>query len=94
MFRPRIRASLSFGMVQRSGDLLTVPMAANSYVGASACQQALGVRDNVVVGVRSCNFLEESATTAFTGNNWPTNPGWASDDAERLAQTMLDKVAV
>lgn len=78
--------------VQRNGDLLTVPMAANSYVGATACQQVLGVRENVVVGARSCHSQEDSTGTAFTGNNWPANPAWADDDAQRLAQLMLDKV--
>jgi serine/threonine-protein kinase len=82
------------GVVQRSGDLVTVPMAANSHIGPAACQQALGARDNVVVGARRCDYWEEPATTAFTGSTWPTNPEWASDDAERLAQLMLDRVVI
>ena len=80
------------GTVQRNGDLLTVSMASNNHNGAQACQQALGVRENVVVGTRSCNNLEDSAATAFTGTGWPVNPNWASDEAQRLAQMMLDKV--
>jgi PknH-like extracellular domain len=88
---PENSRAFELGTVQRNGDLLAVPMAANSYVGASACQQVLGVRDNVVVGTRSCNFLEETAATSFTGDNWPTDPAWADNDAQRLAQLMLDK---
>ena len=91
---PENSRAFDFGTVRRNGDLLTVSMAANSYVGASACQQALGVRDNVVVGTRSCNYIEETAATAFTGDGWPTNPDWAKDDAQRLAQSMLDKVTI
>jgi serine/threonine-protein kinase len=82
------------GAVQRNGNLVTVPMAANSHIGPAACQQALGARDNVVVGARRCDYWEESAATAFTGSTWPTNPNWASDDAERLAHLMLDKVVI
>lgn len=89
---PENSRAFELGTVQRNGDLLAVKMAANSYVGASACQHVLGVRDNVVIGTRSCNFQEESAATAFTGDDWPTDPDWADDDAQRLAQSMLDKV--
>lgn len=91
---PENSRAFEFGTVRRNDDLLTVSMAANSYVGASACQQALGVRDNVVVDTRSCNYIEEMAATAFTGDGWPTNPDWAKDDAQRLAQSMLDKVTI
>jgi serine/threonine protein kinase len=47
--------SYTIGPVQREGDLLTVSMAAISGLnGANACQHVLGLRDNVVVGARSC----------------------------------------
>lgn len=42
------------GSVERQSDLLTVPMASKWFTGPSpgieACEQVLGVRDNVVVG--------------------------------------------
>jgi hypothetical protein len=82
------------GAVIRSGDLVTVPMAANSHIGPAACQRALGARDNVVVGTRRCDYWEGSATTAFTGSEWPTDRNWASDDAGRLAQLMPDRAVI
>ena len=71
---PENARAFELGTVRRNGDLLTVSMAANSYVGASACQQVLGVRDTVVVGTRSCNHLKESAATAFTAKAGPPTP--------------------
>jgi serine/threonine protein kinase len=82
----------SLGTVQRNGDMLTVSMASNNHNGAQACQHALGVRENVVVGTRSCNDVAESSATEFTGSGWPVNTNWASDEAGRLAQVMLGKV--
>jgi serine/threonine-protein kinase len=76
------------GTVQRDGDLITISMASppgeNS---ADACQQALGVKLNVVVEARACEVPD-----------FPTNPGnggdpdWAKSDAEHVAKAMLDNV--
>ena len=72
-------------------------MAANSYVGVSACQHVLGVRYNVVIGTRRCNFQEESAATAFTGNDWPTDPigpkAWADDSRAAISSVRAFAVA-
>jgi hypothetical protein len=55
----------------------------------------LGVRENVFVGARSCNDLGQSAPGYDTTRNvWPTDPKWATNDASRLANTMLGKVKV
>lgn len=91
---PENSREFELGTVQRNGDLLTVSMASNNHNGAQACQHALGMRENVIVGTRSCNNLEESAATAFTGTDWPVNPNWASDEAQRLARSILEKVTV
>lgn len=91
---PENNRAFQLGAVQDSGDLLTVSMAANNHNGAQACQQVLGVRENVVVGACSCDNIEESASTGYSGAGWPVNPNWASDDARQLAQLMLDKVQV
>jgi hypothetical protein len=79
------------GQVQREGGLLTVSMAAVSGLnGANACQHALGVRDNVVVGSRSCvtpaGVTPDGSTSA--------DPSWAGNDGQRVATAMLDKVTI
>jgi serine/threonine-protein kinase len=51
--RPESGYGCKLGDVQRQGDLLTVSMALNGYQGAAACQQVLGVRENVVGATRS-----------------------------------------
>lgn len=91
---PENNRAFQLGTVQNTGDLLTVSMAANNHNGAQACQQVLGVRENVVIGTRSCDNIEETASTGYSGAGWPVNPNWASDDARQLAQLMLDKVQV
>jgi hypothetical protein len=54
--------------------------------GADACQQALGVRENVVVEVRTCEAPNLTAP--------PDSPdlAWAVPDAERVAKAMLENV--
>ena len=86
--------SFILGGVQRQGDLLTVSMASTIVMGpraAYACQQTLGGRANVVVGTRSC---EVPANITFTIPTVTPDPGWATNDAARLANAMLDKVKV
>jgi serine/threonine protein kinase, bacterial len=84
------------GDVQVHGELLTVSMASNgAMTGPTACQQVLGARDNVVVGTRSCNDIEQSAATNYDPiRGWPTDPRWATNDAGRMANAMLEKVKV
>ncbi|WP_445164454.1 sensor domain-containing protein [Mycobacterium sp. Dal123C01] len=80
--------SYNFGGVRLRDNLLTVSMAGiNRESGNSACQQALGVRANVVVGVRSCldpPDIPISATVA--------DPELAGQNAERLARNILSRV--
>lgn len=83
------------GSVNREGDLLIVPMASNgAMTGARACQQVLGIRENVVIGTRTCRDVEQSTATQYdpVQNTWPVDPGWAMNDAKRLGKAMLDKV--
>jgi serine/threonine protein kinase len=84
------------GDVQGQSDLLSVKMASNgAETGATACQQALGARQNVVVGTRSCGGIEPSAATNYDAvRGWPKDPSWATNDAARLANAMLGKVKV
>lgn len=90
---PEDSRQFGLGPVNRTADLLTISMASNGPKGgAFACQQALGVRENVVVGTRSCIVVEETYETEMNSAGWPTNPDWATNDAERLARAMLDKV--
>jgi Ni,Fe-hydrogenase I small subunit len=53
---------------------------------------ALG-RENIVVGTRSCNEVDPSIVPNYV-RGWPTDPRWATDDAERMANAMLEKVKV
>ncbi|OBI39447.1 hypothetical protein A5709_00380 [Mycobacterium sp. E1386] len=79
------------GDVTHEGDLITISMASwGGLNGLHACQQALGVRANVVVEARTC---EEPSVPNF---NWqqPVNPAWASPTAAPLANAMLNKVKV
>ena len=62
-------------------DVLTVSMAGiNRSSGNSACQQAVGVRANVVVGVRSCNGNPDIPINATVAD-----PNLAGTSAKRLA---------
>jgi serine/threonine-protein kinase len=83
------------GSIQHEGNSITVAMASNGALsGPHACQQALGARENVVVQARSCDEIDQSTATYYnpTTQGWPRDPKWASDDAARLANAMLDKV--
>jgi hypothetical protein len=78
------------GDVKREGDLITISMASqDGLTGLHACQQALGVRANVVVEARTC---EQPSVTI----NWqvPANPAWASPSAAPLADAMLNNVKI
>jgi serine/threonine protein kinase len=80
--------SFNFGEVQLRDNVLTVSMAGiNRESGNSACQQVLGARANIVVGVRSCNdapSIPISATVA--------DPDLAGQSANRLAGDILSRV--
>jgi hypothetical protein len=53
---------------------------------AQACQQALGMHENVVVETRTCAVPNVNAVPGIS------NPDWATDDAERVAKAMLQNV--
>lgn len=83
--------SFKLGDVKHEGDLITIRMASwDGLTGLHACQQALGVRANVIVEARTC---EDPSVPNF---NWqdPLNPAWASPTAAPVANAMLDKVKV
>ena len=78
----------NLGRVELNNDILTVAMAKQSAEGgAGACQQVLGVRENVVVSTRTC--LAPDVPYYLT-----PSPDLAGDAAERLAAAMLDKVKI
>ena len=58
--------------------------------GANACQHALGVRDNVVVGARSC----VTPPGVTPGGSTAAEPSWAGNDGQRVATAMLGKVKI
>jgi hypothetical protein len=85
-------AAYSMGTVQRDGDLITVAMATNGGEnGPDACQQALGMRENVIIETRTCQ-VPDVITTYQPGQEWPKDPRWAIPDAQRVAQAILDNV--
>jgi serine/threonine protein kinase len=80
------------GEVQRDGDLITISMAsASGLTGLHACQQAFGIRANVVVEARTC---EEPTVPNFTWQDPVVKPAWASPTAAPLANAMLKKVTI
>ena len=82
--------TFALGDARSKPNLITVAMASNDGLyGPDACQQALGVRDNVVVETRTC---EAPHVTAGPDQGFPKDPGWAVPDAERVAQAMLENV--
>jgi PknH-like extracellular domain len=79
------------GDVKHEGDLITIRMAsADGLTGLHACQQALGVRANVVVESRTC---EEPSVPNF---NWgdPANPAWATPSAAPLVNALFNKAKI
>lgn len=77
-------AGFILGRVVRQNGMITLPMASTTNVGptngADACQQALGVRENVVVEVRTCEAPNLTATPDAP------NLAWVVPDAERVAR--------
>ncbi|HUB56530.1 MAG TPA: serine/threonine-protein kinase PknH/PknJ [Mycobacterium sp.] len=85
----------NFGAIQHRGDVMSLKMASNGAMnGAAACQQALGIRANVIVTTRACNDVTQSPGFDEVHDTWPTNPEWANNDAARLADAMLAKIKV
>ncbi|WP_082946872.1 serine/threonine-protein kinase PknH/PknJ [Mycobacterium sp. ACS4054] len=80
-------AGFVLGRVVSQNEMITLGMASTTNVGptngADACQQALGVRGNVVVEVRTCE-----APTLTTPPDAPSL-AWVVPDAERVAEAML-----
>ncbi|OBG38129.1 hypothetical protein A5673_15620 [Mycobacterium sp. E3198] len=80
----------TLGKVQNDGTLMTVSMGSPpGENGADACQQALGVRKNVVVEARTCQGPGPNATA---NPGYPGDPAWATADAERVAKAMWANV--
>jgi serine/threonine-protein kinase len=85
-------AGYVLGGVRRDGDVITVSMATNGGLnGPDACQQALGVRENVVVESRSCETPD--VTNVYDPvKGFTRDPGWASPWAQRIALAMMANV--
>jgi hypothetical protein len=60
----------------------------NRLSGHSACQQAMGIRANVVVGVRSCNGDVDIPIDVTVAD-----PNLAGTDAQRLAVAILGQIS-
>ena len=70
-------AGYRLGNVRRDSDVISVAMATNGGEnGPDACQQALGVGENVVVETRSCAVPNIVSTYDPTAG-WPKDPAWA-----------------
>lgn len=84
--------------VQRQGDRLTVSMSAFDFrLGSKLCQKSLGVRENVVVGIRSCNTIQIRNEHGFfdpVPDAQLADPQFANQDAAVLVNSMLEKVKV
>lgn len=75
------------GPAQRDGDLLTISMASPPGLNsADACQQAMGVKLNVVTEARIC----ETPDSITPGNG--ADPDWAKPYAGHVVEAMLDNV--
>ncbi|ORV56796.1 hypothetical protein AWC06_00865 [Mycobacterium fragae] len=83
-------AGYILGRVVGQGDMITLGMASTNNMGptngADACQLAMGVRENVVVEVRTCEAPDVTSA--------PASPDlvWVVPDAEKVAKAMLDNV--
>jgi hypothetical protein len=83
-------AGYILGGVVGQGDMIALGMASTNNLGptngADACQQAMGVRQNVVVEVRTCEAPDLTSA--------PAAPDlvWVVPDAEKVAKAMLDNV--
>lgn len=85
-------ASYVLGDVQRYGNLMTVSMATNGGLnGPRACQQAMGLRSNVIIETRACN-VPDIQTNYDPAKGWQRNPNWASPIAEEAVKAMLENV--
>jgi serine/threonine-protein kinase len=85
-------AGYILGDVERDGEVITVSMATNGGEnGPDACQQALGVSENVVVESRSCQ-VPDVQNTYDPSKGWEKNPSWASPYAQRIVKAMLMNV--
>lgn len=81
--------SFILGDAERTGDTIVVSMASNDPLwGAHACQQALGIRNNVVAEARSCRVPLNAAS--IDGLE-PADPAWALPEAQRMVSAMLEK---
>jgi serine/threonine protein kinase len=76
--------------VQVGEDLIVVKMAGydNEAGSDQVCEQALGVRANVLVKIRACDDISQS----YRGNPVFTDTSMAGDYGERLANAILKRV--
>lgn len=77
---------------------MAISMASNDGINpADACQQAMGIHGNTIVEARTCNWPKlpdpgpAPGDSQFPPRQEP-NPAWATPDAQRLVEAMLDKI--
>lgn len=82
--------SFTLGKIQNDGDIMSLKMASNDGLnGPDACQQAMGIRNNVIVETRTCRAPSSTNISPMVR----PDPAWAVPDAQRLAAAMLNKVS-
>lgn len=85
-------ARYALSAVGQAEGSIAVAMATSSGLnGPDACQQAMGVRRNVVVEVRTCEVPDDQVSYDPT-NGSKRDPGWAVPDAERVVNATLENV--
>ena len=83
--------AFTLGKIQRDGgDIISLSMASNDGLnGPDACQQSMGIRDNVIVEARTCKAPELPTISPMVR----PDPKWAMPVAQQLVAAMLNKVS-
>lgn len=81
----------TLGKIQRDGgDIISLSMASNDGLnGPDACQQSMGIRDNVIVEARTCKAPNLPSISPMVR----PDPKWAMPVAQQLVAAMLNKVS-
>lgn len=76
------------GKIQHDGDVMSLSMASNDGLnGPDACQQAMGIHNNVIVEARTCQAPDLTISPMVQ-----PDPSWAVPDAQHLVAAMLNKI--
>lgn len=96
-FGPENGRDFTVGEIQPADNIVTVSMAHSNYQLTDACQQAMGIGNNVIVEARTCRTPSDQQIAAAPrqpGTPFPVpNPSWAIPDAHRLVAAMIAKIS-